>query len=472
MTPTSPEFFGFLAIVFASYWLCQRAQAAGLAVLLIANCLFLAKWGWIYLLLIPAASTIDFLIGNALGRNAGARRRRFLVTASILINCGLIVSCRYVPFFLGGAAMLAGRVAGSPVSTPAGWILPLSLSFYAFQAMTYTIDIYRGDARPAGNLLVYLSSVSFFPTLLAGPITRVASLARQLTRSAPVLTGDEGGRALFLICRGLAKKFLIADYLANNLVTRVFDLPTLYSGGEVLVAVYAYAFQLYYDFSAYTDIVRGAAGLLGIKLPVNFNRPYTASNIADFWRRWHISLSDWLRDYLFFSLPGKRSKPLAYLNLVITMSIGGFWHGANWTFLIWGLLHGLGLAAYRGWQALRGNPKPSASWLSHAAAVLVTFHFVVFAWIFFRAANLTTAFAIIGQIASLNFTFDNVTRSFLLVLMIGVLAQFTPRNWAETLQTRFAQTPALVQAGLITALVVAIQYIGAAKVAPFIYTRF
>jgi D-alanyl-lipoteichoic acid acyltransferase DltB (MBOAT superfamily) len=456
MVPTSPEFFGFLIIVFVGYWLSWRVRAAGLAVIVAANYIFLAKWGWIYLALIPAASTIDFLLGRALAKASGTALRRGLVSLSIMMNVGLIVSCKYVPFFLGGA----------------GWVLPLGLSFYAFQAMTYTIDIFRKDSKPVASYLTYLCSVSFFPTMLAGPITRVTYLAGQFTKKNRAITGEEGGQALFRIGMGLAKKFLIADYLSNNLVTRVFDLPTLYSGGEVLLAVYAYAFQLYYDFSAYTDIVTGAAALFGLKLPPNFNRPYTARTIADFWRRWHISFSDWLRDYLYFSLPGKRIKAFAYLNLVITMAIGGFWHGANWTFIVWGLLHGAGLAAYRGWQALRRNPKPSPSRAARVSGVLLTFHFVAFTWIFFRAANVDTALSMLSQIASLHFSFDNVTRSFVMVLVIAILLHFTPKQWFLNLQTRYGRSPALVQAALMAALIVAIQYIGAARVAPFIYTKF
>lgn len=460
MVPTSPEFFLFLVVVFAGYWLLWRARIAGLTVILLANYFFYAKWGWIYLVIIPAASSLDFLIGWRLGKPGANAVRRALVTASIVLNVSLIVLCKYLPFFFSG-------IAGAGI-----WTLPLGLSFYAFQSMTYTLDIYRHDAKPARNYLAYLCSASFFPTALAGPITRLTGLTAQFDRKTRTITSEEGGRALFLIGTGLAKKFLIADFLANNLVTRVFDLPTLYSGGEVLVAVYSYAFQLYYDFSGYTDIVIGAAALLGLKLPANFNRPYTARNIADFWRRWHITLSDWLRDYLYFSLPGKRSKAMAYLNLVITMAIGGLWHGANWTFLVWGLMHGAGLAVYRGWQALRGNPKPSAHPAMRWLSILLTFHFVTLAWIFFRAGSIGAAFSILSQIGSLHFSFDNVTRPFAMVLAIAVLAHFTPKRWLTTAQMRFSTSPALVQAALVTALIVAIQYIGASGVAPFIYTRF
>jgi len=248
----------------------------------------------------PRCFPCDFLIGRLLAQTESAIVRRLLVAASVAINIGLIIACRYVPFFTGR-----------------GWVLPLSLSFYAFQALTYTIDIYRGHAKPSANYFAYFASVSFFPTLLAGSITRVADLLPQWAKRKEILSPEEGSRALFLIGMGLMKKFLIADYLATNLINRVFDLPALYSGGDVLVAVYGYAFQLYYDISGYTDIAIGSALLLGIKLPPNFNAPYRAENIADFWCRWHISLSNWLRDYLFFSLPGKRTKWAPYVSLIL-----------------------------------------------------------------------------------------------------------------------------------------------------------
>ena len=279
------------------------------------------------------------------------------------------------------------------------WVLPLALSFYGFQSLTYTIDIYRRDAKPAESYLAYLASASFFPTTVAGPITRISTLLPQWSKRE-MLTAQDGGKALFLIGLGLVKKLLIADFLAESLVNRVFDLPKLYSGAEVLAGVYGYALQLYYDFSGYTDIAIGSALLLGITLPRNFNRPYAAQNISDFWRRWHISFSNWLRDYLYFSLPGLRSrwKIFAYLNLVITMVIGGLWHGASWTFVVWGAWHGIGLAAHRGWQALHGNPKLTLTRGARFLCGLATFHFVLVGWIFFRASSLATARDILYQI--------------------------------------------------------------------------
>jgi alginate O-acetyltransferase complex protein AlgI len=449
MLPSTPEYYCFLVLVFLAFWLLRRFRLACISLVCAAHLFFYAKSGLIYLLLIPGAATSDFLLGSAIARTQSPAIRRLLVSGSILVNIGLIVS---------------GRTGGL--------VLPLSLSFYAFQALTYTIDIYRGDTQPSVSYLQYLASVSFFPTALAGPITRVSSLIPQWNWKGVVLTGEEGSRALFLIGLGLAKKFLIADYLGNNLVNRVFDLPTLYSGGDVLVAVYAYAFQLYYDFSGYSDIAVGAGLLLGIRLPVNFNAPYRALNIADFWRRWHISFSNWLRDYLYFSLPGPRTRFMPYVNLIVTMAIGGLWHGLSWTFLIWGLLHGTGLAGFRLWQLAGKGREKSDSYVWRFAGSLLTFHFVLLGWIFFRAANVETALKILSQIANFQFSFDNTTPTFVLVLLAGAAAHFIPKSWYDGSIIGFSRTPALIQSAALALLVLAIQRVASTGAAPFIYSRF
>jgi alginate O-acetyltransferase complex protein AlgI len=449
MLLSTPAYFLFLGAVFFAFWLMTRFRFAGLAVILAANYFFYAKFSLAYLAIIPLASSCDFLIGRALERSEQQGWRRFLVGLSIALNVGLIASLKYFP------------------------LLALGLSFYAFQSLTYTLDIFRRDATATKDYLAYLCSASFFPTTLAGPITRLSTLIPQMKKER-VLDAGAGGAALFLIGLGLVKKLLIADYLAENLINRVFDLPILYSGTEVLTAVYGYAFQLYFDFSGYTDIALGSAMLLGIRLPVNFNRPYAAENIADFWRRWHITLSNWLRDYLYFSLPGLRSrwKIFTYANLVITMAIGGLWHGAAWTFLVWGMVHGVGLAVVRCLQVLRGNVKPSANPVLRTVRIVVTFHFVAFAWIFFRAANLETARDILSQIASMTVSFANVSLGFAVILAIAVGAHFVPKNWYELSRSAFVRSPAFVQAGAMALLVLAIQYVAATGAAPFIYTKF
>lgn len=453
MLLTTAAYFIFLAAVFFAYWLAAKYRLGALAVVLFANYFFYARWDLVYLAIIPAASTCDFLIGRALHLSTRSAIRRLLIILSIALNVGLIVSVKYLPVL--------------------PWVLPLALSFYAFQSLTYTIDIYRRDATPAPSYLAYLASASFFPTTVAGPITRLSTLIPQWEKRE-MLSAQDGGRALFLIGLGLIKKFLIADFLAEHLVNRVFDLPKLYSGAEVLAGAYGYAFQLYYDFSGYTDIALGSALLLGITLPRNFNQPYAAQNISDFWRRWHISFSNWLRDYVYFSLPGLRSrwKIFAYLNLVITMVIGGLWHGFGWTFLMWGLWHGVGLAAHRGWLALNGNPKLTFTRGARFLFGLLTFHFVLIGWIFFRASSLTTARDILYQISSRTISFANITPAFVLVMLIAIGAHFIPKRWYDGGLRLYCEFPYYAQAAAIAVVAVAIRYVAGAGSAPFIYSRF
>jgi alginate O-acetyltransferase complex protein AlgI len=456
---SSSTYFIFLAAIFFLYWPLSRVRSLSLGVLLFANYFFYAKWDMAYLALIPAASTCDYLFGLGLQSSKNAIVRRMLVGASLLMNLGMLAFFKYVPFLTGKP----------PAEWP--WALPVTLSFYVFQALTYTIDIYRRDAKGTTSYLAYLAAVSFFPTTLAGPITRVQSILDQFEKPRK-LEAIDGGRALFLIGMGLTKKLLIADYLSANLVNRVFDFPALYSGWEVLVAVYAYALQIYFDFSGYTDIAIGSGLLLGIKLPPNFNMPYAAVNISDFWRRWHITLSNWLRDYLYFSLPGLRSKwkIFTYWNLFITMVIGGLWHGANWTFVIWGAIHGLGLAVHRFWQVQRKNKKAEGFWKYFN--IFVTVQFVCFAWIFFRAANWENAYAILSRIGSLSFSAANISPPLTLIMSIAVLAHYCPKKWYDFSLSVYSRSPFYVQAAALALLVFGLQYVAQTGATPFIYNKF
>ncbi|MEO8130230.1 MAG: MBOAT family O-acyltransferase [Bryobacteraceae bacterium] len=454
----SPTYFVFLTAIFFLYWPLARFRALSLAVILFANYFFYLKFDLFYLALIPVASTIDFLLALGMQKTKRQGWRRVLVSLSILVNLGILVSFKYMPL----------------VKSDWSWVFPLGISFYAFQALSYTIDVYRRDAKATSSILAYLSAVSFFPTILAGPITRPASLISQFEKKDRGLLPADGGRALFLIGLGLMKKLLIADYLAENLVNRVFDVPKLYSGFEVLVGVYGYAVQLYYDFSGYSDIAIGSALLLGLKLPINFNRPYESENIAEFWRRWHISLSNWLRDYLYFSLPGLRSKwkIFTYGNLVITMLLGGLWHGASWNFAVWGLLHGVALALQRALQAFRHNAKPSANPMARLLRIFVTIQFVCFAWVFFRAPNFPAAIAILERIGSLTFSTANIPGAFALILFLGILFHFAPKRTYELSLKIYVASPAVVQAAALALLVLAIEYVATTGSAPFIYTKF
>lgn len=453
MSLTSPEYLAFLILLFLLFWLVLRWRIAAVLLVVAANIFFYGRWGWVYLFAVPAAATIDYLIGMQLGRSKSGALRRLAVGVSILMNVGLIVGTK-LP------------------SSEVPFTLPLSLSFYAFQAMTYTIDIFRGDAKPARNFFEYFASVTFFPTTLAGPITRVSTLVAQWAKLKAALAPEDGGRALFWIGLGFTKKFLIADYLGENLVNRVFDTPALYSGFEVLAGCYGYAFQLYYDFSGYTDIALGSALLLGLKLPANFNRPYEAPNLAEFWRRWHISLSNWLRDYLYFSFPGLRTLVMPFIALTITMVLGGIWHGLTWNFLIWGSLHGLGLAMHRAWQTARGTSKPSSRAVVRFLTGVVTFHFVVAAWVFFRAESLDGALLVLQQAVSGTVGFANITPSFAMVMGIAVLFHYLPKDWYSKTVKLYSSAPAIAQAAMLAALAISIQYIAATGSAPFVYQKF
>lgn len=464
MLLSSSTYFVFLVAVFFLYWPLARWRASALALILFANYFFFARWDLVYLILIPAASIIDFTIGLGLQAVSNKLLRRLLVTLSIAMNLGLLAFFKYMPFLFENWSVWSGKPAPEW-----HWSLPVTLSFYVFQSLTYTIDLYRRDAKGTRSLLAHMTAVSFFPTMLAGPITRVQSLVDQMEKRKPLEAAD-GGRALFLIGMGLLKKLAIADYLAENLVNRIFDFPNLYSGTEVLVGVYAYAFQLYYDFSGYTDIAIGSALLIGLKLPANFNRPYMAENLTDFWRRWHITLSNWLRDYLYFSLPGLRtSKFFSYFNLIVTMVIGGLWHGASWNFVIWGALHGFGLVVVRLWQAMFPDKAPAAL---RYVNIFLTFHFVAFAWIFFRSPDIETALAVISRVASLTVSLSNVTVSLGVVLGIGALFHYLPKRVYDSAVNLYARAPFYAQAAALVLLAMSLRYVVVSGAAPFIYNQF
>ena len=445
MVLSTPEYLCFLTVIFIAFWTLAKHRTYAIALVAVANLFFYWRWGWIYVAAIPTAATLDFFLAKAIPT------RKWLVWLSVVVNLALLAL---------------------PKVPATGVWFKLSLSFYAFQALSYTIDVYRGDSKPSTSWIRHLTSVTFFPTTLQGPITRVSSLIPQWDKLKQPLASTDGGKALFWIALGCAKKFLIADYLGENLVNRIFDGPTLYSGFECLAGVVGYAFQLYYDFSGYTDIALGSALLLGIKLPPNFNRPYEALNIAEFWRRWHITLSNWLRDYLYFSLPGQRSQLLQYVNLALTMILGGLWHGFSINFVIWGAIHGVGLAAARWWQVKRGKKPYSLLWIARFGRGTATFLYVLLGWVFFRAESLDSAVAVLGQIASGTFGIGNISTGFAVVLGVGIAAHYWPKDWYTKIQQTFAAAPVPVQAAVLALLVAGIQYIGATGTAPFVYQRF
>ncbi len=452
---TTLPYFIFLIAVFFAFWLTKPQWRGGL--LLLASGFFYAQAGSKALILLAVIGTSDFLLARWIHQSEQPRTRKLLLLASLLIDVSTLCFFKYAGFF------------NLPI------IVPLGLSFFIFQSIAYVIDVARKTTEPARNLGEYLAFLSFFPSLVAGPINRARQLLPQL-RNSVALTPEQGGQALFLIALGLTKKIAIADYLRTNFVDRVFDFPERYSSLEMLAAIYGYAMQIYADFSGYSDIAMGSALLLGIALPMNFNAPYRARDLPEFWRRWHITLSTWLRDYVFFPLTTlrKRSAALLYVGLIMTMLIGGIWHGAAWTFVIWGLLHGFGLAAVRGIEALRKRFgwQSAKSMRSNAGAAFVTFHFVCLTWIFFRAESFPQAFAVFRSLGTGTTNLENLPLPIAVIIGLTCAAQWLPDNWVNQLQRGFAWLPAPAQAMLLAGLAMGLYLIASSDVVPFIYARF
>jgi len=455
MSVSSAPFFVFLISVCLLLWLTARWRRLQIGLLAVANLFFLARFSLVYLAL-PWAASIDFLVGLGLGRFQNSAARRLLLGISLAVNLGLLAGLKMLPLVSGALWQ---------------WLLPLSLSFYCFQSLTYTVDLYLGEGQPARNLVGYLAAALFFPSMTAGPIPRMHRLLDQLRRPFQ-LTTEDGGRALLLIGAGLIKKLLIADFLANNLVARVFDTPALYSSAEILIGVYAYALQLFFDFSGYTDIARGAALLAGIELPENFKQPYLSVNVAEFWRRWHISFSEWLRDYLFDFFPKRRKYPVLSYSyaFLLTMMLGGLWHGISWNFLIWGALHGVALGVVFAWK--RRRTVPSHAWWAKLLGGILTFNFVCFTWIFFRAGTLENAGAILHGLAGLTWGIGNITPTFAAVLLAAALVHCLPPRWFEGSVVLAARVPFWAQGLAMAALILLIQTLAGRGAAPFVYGNF
>jgi len=431
---------------------------------------FYYKCSGIFLLLLVGTSVVDYWLARWIAGTQSRGWRATFLTVSLVSNLGVLFWFKYANFVLGSVwAPLSGHAF-----TPMDILLPVGISFYTFQSLSYTIDVWRREIEPLRDYSEFLFFVSFFPQLVAGPIVRASVFLPQIKEDHCPDRSEraEGWRR---IMGGLLKKAVIADYIASNLVDRVFASPLQHTGAECLMAAYGYTLQIYCDFSGYSDMAIGIALLLGFRLPNNFDRPYVSASLTEFWRRWHISLSSWLRDYLYIPLGGNRKGRFrTYFNLAATMVLGGLWHGANWKFVLWGAMHGTALAVEKaiGWPR-----RVEGSRLLRIAGALFTFHFVVLCWIFFRADSMGSAAAMIGQIFG-NFHGEIVPKlldawpmvTFLLV--IGFAVHFLPQDLKQVCEEAIARIGWIGTGALLALAIWVVVQAQTADIQPFIYFQF
>lgn len=462
-------FLGFSLV----YVLLQKHTSARLLFVSAFSYYFYYKSSGFYFFLLGIVTVSDFLLARRMERTETPWKRKLLVTVSLCINLGLLCYFKYTNFFY---EMLVPLWNGS--FQPLDIFLPVGISFFTFQSLSYTLDVYRRDLKPLDHLLDYVFYVSFFPQLVAGPIVRARDFISQI-RQPLVVTNEMFGRGVFFIVSGLFKKAVISDYISVNFVERIFDNPGLYSGLENLMGIYGYALQIYCDFSGYSDMAIGIALLLGFHFPLNFNSPYKSDSVTDFWHRWHISLSTWLRDYLYISLGGNRKgKIRTYVNLILTMLLGGLWHGASWNFVVWGGLHGVALAVHKFFRNLMHRPKNYRSTgFRKFFAVILTFHFVCLGWIFFRNTTFEASLTMIQQVFTAfhpelaGQLFAGYWEVFAL-MAVGYLLHWCPDSWQEACTKGMIRLPLIFQALILILLIFLVIQVKSSDIQPFIYFQF
>ncbi len=532
---TQLYFWVFFGFVLAAYSVVYKNKAVRNAYLFIVSLFFYYKTSGFFFIILLFSTLVDFLIGKQIYKSKSIRAKKWLVAFSVLVNMMVLGYFKYSYFLVENINGLLGTDF-TPVNYFAQFtnlfldthfeidriILPVGISFFTFQTISYSIDVYRQKIKPVTNILDFGFYVSFFPQLVAGPIVRASEFIPQLYQEYR-LTKAQFGHALFLILNGLIKKMVIGDYIAVNFIDRVFDNPLSYSGFENLMALYGYSLQVYADFSGYTDIAIGLALLMGFHLPLNFNSPYKAENVGDFWKRWHISLSTWLKDYLYIPMGGNKKGTwftyiallfilsfiillsgklfLAYIfggiivvlfilarlspivrkqidtniNLMITMLLGGLWHGASWQFVIWGGLNGLGLIVYKYWKKI--SPFKNSNWLGHFVGIFITFNFITFTRIWFRGESMDVTANILHQLSyqfSLNLIPDILIgfKYVFLFMLVGYVIHWLPSRVKEAYRGWFIGSNIWLK-GLVVIIVVFVLYqTRTADIQPFIYFQF
>ncbi|MGZ5306635.1 MAG: MBOAT family O-acyltransferase [Actinomycetota bacterium] len=469
------DFAIFFCLVFLGHWLLNPRPLPWKLFMIAASYVFYAWWDWHFVWLLAGVSAIAPVGGLAVAKQREPARRRIVMGIAVAATLAPLAFFKYYGFFAVNVTNGLSRLgihAGPPLIQV---ILPVGVSFFSFMAVAYIMDIQRGGTEPVSwiDLFLYLS---FFPHLVAGPIVRPNELIPQLEVRRDPRHVDVGGAA-WLIFGGLFKKVVISSFLASAIVDPVFGDPARHGAIETLFAIWGYAIVIYADFSGYTDIAIGVADLLGFQFPQNFDRPYSARSLRDFWRRWHMTLSRWLRDYLYIPLGGSRKGQLrTYVNILVTMVLGGLWHGAAWTFVFWGALHGVGqvTGAYRrARRAQRGLPEPAETPALVWGQRILTFHLVCLGWVFFRADSLSTAFSLLGRLV----TGWKASAGLVNPLVVGTIAlmlalQYAPHSMADRVVDRIAVLRPITMGAIFALAPFIITTLGPQGVAPFIYFRF
>jgi alginate O-acetyltransferase complex protein AlgI len=465
MTFNSLSFALFLPIFLLIYYAIYNRSSLRNVLLLVGSYIFYMAWYWQFAGLIVISTLLDYTIGNKLAKTTSQSRKRLLVTTSLVVNLGILGIFKYYNFFIDSTQSIFISMGIELPDIYHQLLLPVGISFYTFQTLSYTIDVYRGKISAEPSLTKFAVFVAFFPQLVAGPIVRAKDFLPQINRPT-IIHRNDINTGIKLIFIGLFKKIVIADLLAYLIVDAVFERPADFSSWDLMIGLYAYTFQIYCDFSGYSDIAIGIALILGFKLPMNFNRPYISQNPSEFWRRWHISLSSWLRDYLYISLGGNRgSKLFTSRNLLLTMLLGGLWHGAAWNFVLWGAFHGAILVLSR-----NVTTETKVNW-KMIAKIAINFHLVIFGWLLFRVTSIDNFVEFSSGI--LQFSGGSQASSLVYCILLTAIAMhFTPKKICDTsMEKYFDSFPVLVKSVAYSGFM--LLFIGASVGAPtFIYFQF
>jgi D-alanyl-lipoteichoic acid acyltransferase DltB (MBOAT superfamily) len=435
----TPRFFLFFSIFFLLYSFVFLRRRPRILLILVGSLIFYAGWNYRFVPLLVFSATADYFLANSIAQAENIRDKKLLLSVSVAINLGILAIFKYADFAMQSVADLLAAFGYHPSPPVLNFVLPVGISFYTFQSMSYTIDVYRGQMKPHKGLLQFTAALAFFPQLVAGPILRAREILPQL-EDIPTPTWPGVKHGFLLITVGLFKKTL-ADLLAGR-VDAVFNSADPLSVLETWTGVLAFAAQIYGDFSGYTDMAIGIALLLGFRIPINFRLPYFATSPVEFWRRWHISLSSWLRDYLYISLGGNRNH--RYRNIFITMLLGGLWHGAAWTFIAWGFFHGCLIAATHWLSSLSvfRDLSESRRWFVRLPMWLGTLYLVLIGWVFFRAVSIESAFGILGRMHSGSSYVEPANNALLLAtlctaaLVVMHLLDFVVIRWGGGIERR------------------------------------